>query len=341
MEHNGSYPLTKTQAIGPRKLGISPTDKSGNVWLTRNINTSSQGEQRELERNADKLAREDIGRWRLQPKEHAFTRLRAALPTLTLKSDVFVDSELGDGIIGRLATLLRDASPALAASLQNPTLGPIIRDKARFLDAWNDYLHDAPNYDDYTAFALIPRLPGTEFPKGLAARKDLLRVITAIVFIDRIWHAETVWVDPTAFFSDIAQRSTSYEEDISKLLPLSSPVYQTEEKFAYRSAAFACHEVLRWKEKLGIMMRDTGKRVAQVGAGFSALSPFANQLVAIAEIGDSKSLQAISEANLGRAALGFLTNSGLTNVRLYKRQYSYICLACSLLPLPILGITGR
>lgn len=260
--------------------------------------------------------------WALKSGEHAVTRLRQTiLSTSEFKSEVFNPRDLTN-IALRLKELFNAAVPAVRKVFQvQDTLtdiGQILMNHAAFLDAWDESVHETHSLHNYSAYGLVPSLPGQKFGQRSAPRSMLPNIISSIIFIDRIFFTESLWPNKDKYFDDIFAESTHYSTNVDELRRCSSPIYYDAMNMAANntSAPFICWETLAWREKIEAIVTKRTKGDARSSESMVGFSDYAHRFIALAEVANQKSVQGACEGSIQRAAWGFVTVYGLTPVRI-------------------------
>lgn len=309
---------------GKEKANKSKLSKQSNSFPASWISVPTpRPHDTERFRSDNGLTMENVANWSLAPGEHAVTRLRqTVLARFNFKSELFDPNGLVS-ISERVEEIL-DASPPSVRKVFKVTnkrvtewtdLGQIIANHAAFLDGWNDSVHAKHSLLDYEGYGLIPSIPGRQWGRA-TARNMLPNIISSIVFIDHIYFAESTWPHRTEYFDQIFAASHQYSLDADQLSKNSSPIYYDSDDLVPNttSAPWICRESVDWRDHVQTLLSKGTKQQAMRGEGLVGFSDYSNKYHILANFANEKSHQGACEASLQRAAWGFVTVYGLTEV---------------------------
>lgn len=179
--------------------------------------------------------------WRLQPGEHAFSRvLRRGLAAYEWQTDLFRYPELlHKGVLKRLENYLVSLPRSIGSHLARPPVRALLSQQALFLDAWSEKYALVADLYDYKALGLVDTLPGMQYHPNSDARRSLMRVYTTACLMDRYIAASAFFVNRDSGYAELATMSGKYETDLSKLHPI-HPIYTAADPFpAEKSLGYA------------------------------------------------------------------------------------------------------
>lgn len=251
--------------------------------------------------------------WALSPKEHGLARL---LKT-TLKSahfytslyDMQDDQPFGISLVSRLNDFIGSSQ---LTKMFDGLVGYTVRNAALYIDSWDDACHQNPNFYKYKQFGLIPTPLGYSFDSRVVARKQLIRILSSAIFIDRILASELFYISIEKSLTDVEYSTRDYVESPETLIPMSHWVYQTHQTFPSGTVGRACQQALNWRIHFQELPKPIKK--GQIEPTFDDFGKVPNKLLKDMIKADQRAAEGIAQGNISRCAIMLLTTWGQTNV---------------------------
>lgn len=192
----------------------------------------------------------------------------------------------------------------------------ILRQCARYLDAWNEEIHLRPNLDDYEVFGLVRSIRPTSKPENRTVpRGQLLRIAATAKVLDAILEAELFFATRSQSLGDAKIKATQYLTSRDILIARTNlAVYQSSDVLVDKSAAKVCRSILRWRTQFAEALKDSSQSPKPRVIPYPVFSDVPNGLLADIFAKDARKDRLVAEVNVKRACFALLTLWGLLNV---------------------------
>lgn len=313
-------PLKSVVRRGKRAVQASAPGK-GIIWLDVAPGEPTAEEVHNFD-VVNHQTREEYELWRLPDTLHAFTRCCPnVMQGVHWSSDFFFDKDgspaLGNSAYDRFQALVATSSANVRTILkESPTLYSLFVQQTRFLDGWSNSVHHITvTWDDYKSLGLIATLPGTTFTTN-SQRKQLLRVATTAICLDRMWAAICLWSDPSANLPRVFDQ-TEPHPSLSNTIQPRNRVYRSGIDVSNHPAARLCRESLTWRSRFEERGSSKAKKTVPT-ENLENSGELAAVLWSSLRKVEERSAADAAESNITRCVLACITSFGYASVHSFN-----------------------
>lgn len=306
---------------------LQPSLTASNPWICLNAGSPSDASctQFDIKHGLNPASLSD---WALSEGEHGLTRLfRTSLKSVRFHTPVFnlgSGESFGTSILSRVELFI--VSKKLQ-SLFEGLLGYTVRQAAAYVDSWSDVCRRSPNLFKYKQFGLVPSPIGFSFDSRVTERKQLIRILCSVIFIDRILAAQLFYLSPVPSFNSVYAQTQSYITSPDKLVPESHWVYQISRNFPSGTVGRACQQSLKWRTYFDGLENRTSKK-SQIEPGYDDFGKVPNRLLRDMLKADQRAADGTAQGNISRCTFSMLTTWGQTMVRVNYPSITYVPDVC-------------
>lgn len=245
--------------------------------------------------------------WKLTRSRHALSVMAEnLLVAVELRTTIFDATLPSGGLFQRVTDTIKSRVCGKFDGLVGKRMQHLLQQLAYYGDAFDDNYQEFADLKEYKELGLAKVLPGHKFAHNSILRKVCIKMLTAILLLDRFLSAALFYADQDASLTRVQQISQAYQD-----APPSHIVYSSDFPIDSTSNNIyqACRDVLNWRKILPLVHRRKNDLDASDGKN-ETYSTGVDRMMRKVNNAELSAFMGTLEANIFRVAVSAATLFG-------------------------------